>query len=341
MSGTSAGTAPHVHVVAEMACSHDGDEGLARTIIDGAGEAAADSVQFQVWQAEDVMVPYHTNFGLLKSVELKRDSWKRLADYSLARYPSMEIIACVYDRNSADFCADFGATAFKLHSADLANPLLVRHIAKTSKRIDLSVGASTLDEIAQALEWIRAESDSLVWLMYGYQSFPTPPDGIHMDYLMTLRQVFGLPVGYQDHSAGGTDSAFFVPAAAAGMGVEAIEKHITHDRSKKGVDHEAALNPDEFRQFCQMLREIEMARGSRHPRPFSEREMEYRKYSRKSTVAAVAIEAGTTIAPQHLAFMRAQDLGLPPNHAPELLGRKARRTVPAFQLLNLEDTEPA
>ena len=66
-----------------------------------------------------------------------------------------------------------GVDAYKIHSSDLSNPYLVKYVAETGKRIDLSVGGSSIDEIQTALEWIRSTSDSEIWLMYGYQNFPT------------------------------------------------------------------------------------------------------------------------------------------------------------------------
>ena len=184
-------------------------------------------------------------------------------------YPQMQIIACVYEPGSVDFCQSIHVDAFKLHSADLSNPYLVKYVAATGKRIDLSVGASTLDEIETALEWIRAISSAPIWLMFGYQNFPTRIDDVHLRYLAKLKQLFELPVGYQDHSDADTESAFWLPAAAVGMGVTILEKHITHDRSCKGIDHQAALNPDEFARFVTMVREIESALGVSVPKPFS------------------------------------------------------------------------
>jgi sialic acid synthase SpsE len=179
------------------------------------------------------MVPHHPDFGVLTRIELSREDWKALALYVREKYPNMQIIACVYERESVDFCEEIGVDAYKLHSSDLSNPFLVRHVAATGKRIDLSVGASTLDEIQNAVEWIRETSTSAVWMMYGYQNFPTPTDAIRLDYMRALRDLFQLPIGYQDHSDGNCDSAFWLPAAAAGMGVDILEKHITHDRSQK------------------------------------------------------------------------------------------------------------
>ena len=149
-------------------------------------------------------------------------------------------------------------------------------------------------------------------MMYGYQRFPTPTDAIHLNYMMKLASLFELPVGYQDHSAGGSDAGFWLPAVALGMGVAILEKHLTHDRSQKGIDHQAALNPDEFLRFTAMVREIEAAKGVGTPRPFSDDEQQYRKYCKKSIVAARDIPEGTRLAAGDLRFIRAEELGARP-----------------------------
>jgi len=268
---------------------------------------------------------------------LAREAWAELAQHARARRPQMEIIACVYERASVDFGEQIKVDAYKLHTADLSNPYLVKYVAATGKRIDLSVGASTINEIQTALDWIRETSNSNIWLMYGYQNFPTRTDDVHLDYMMKLRDLFELPVGYQDHSDAETGAAFWLPAAALGLGVDILEKHITHDRAYKGIDHEAALNPDEFARFVAMVREIEAARGVATPKSFSADEQKYRKYSKKSIVASRALAKGTIIDLNDLVFMRAPELGLPPDRSDALIGRATSRDVAAYELISEQD----
>ncbi len=328
---------PQTYVIAEMACSHEGNADLARKIIDGAGKADADAIQFQIWVLKDMVVPHHPDFGKLLKIELSQDTWAELAELVHQHFPKMHIIACVYERKSVDFCEQLGVDAYKLHSADLSNPYLVKHVAQTGKRIDLSVGASTLDEIQTALDWIRSTSRDGIWLMYGYQNFPTPTNAIHLNYMMKLKRLLELPVGYQDHSDANTDAAFWLPATAMGMGIDILEKHITHDRSLKGIDHESALNPDEFTHFIQMVREIEKAKGLSIPHPFSPDELKYRKYSKKSLVASRDLLKGTQITDADLTFMRADTLGLPPDQAYRLIGKTTRRKIRSYHLVLEED----
>jgi N,N'-diacetyllegionaminate synthase len=328
------------HIIAEMACSHEGDPTLARKIIDAAGDAGADSIQFQIWALKETVVPHHPDYQMLTRIELSRDAWRDLANYTRDRFPAMKIIACVYERSSVDFAEEIAVDAYKIHSADLSNPVLVNYVAQTNRRIDLSVGASTTGEIQSALEWIatgRGKEASETWLMYGYQGFPTPTHAINLSYMMKLKQLFELPIGYQDHSDANLPAAFWLPAAALGMGVDVLEKHITHDRSYKGIDHEAALNPDEFRRFVEMVREIEVANGYSAPRAFSAEEIKYRKYSKKSLVASRNLAEGQVIASEDLIFMRADSLGVPPDQAERLVNRKTRRAIPAYHLVTEDD----
>jgi N,N'-diacetyllegionaminate synthase len=249
-----------------------------------------------------VMVPHHRDFRRAQKLELNYEEWQELSSYSRTRYPGMQIIACVYETKSVDFCETIDVDAYKIHTADLSNPFLVKHVAKKKKRIDLSVGASTLEEIRAAVKWIQSVSKCEIYLMYGLQNFPTPSDDVNLEFMMKLKETLQLPIGYQDHSDAETSSSFWLPAAAIGMGVDILEKHITHDRSLKGADHESALNPDEFKTFVDMVHDVESAKGSAHEKKFSPGQLKYRKYSKKSLVAKHALSAGQMLTENDLSF---------------------------------------
>ncbi len=326
-----------IYVIAEMACSHEGDPGLARTIIEGAGNAGADAVQFQIWRYVDVDVPGLPDAEARQKVEMPREVWRELTLFTRVRYPTMQIIACVSDASTVDFAESIGVDAFKLHSSDLSNPALIARLARSGRRIDLSIGASTVGEIQTALEWIGENGRECVWLMYGFQNFPTRTDEVHLRYMMKLRDLFELPIGYRDHSDGGSDAAFWLPAAAIGMGVDVIEKHITHDRSKRGVDYQAALDPGEFSRFVEMCRVVDRAAGSAVPKSFSDEELKYRKYAKKSLVATRDLRIGEEISTADVRAMRARTQGLPPDRVDELIGAVMSRDVGRFDALSLED----
>ena len=321
------------YIIAEMACSHEGSIALAKKIINASGQAKADAIQFQIWSLKDMVVPYHNDYSKLARIEISYEDWQQLSEYTRYKFPELDIIACVYEKSSVDFAESIGVDAYKIHSSDLANPRLIQYVAQTGRRIDLSVGASTLAEIQNAVQWIKNMGNFKTWLMYGYQSFPTPTDAINLSYMMKLKHLFERPIGYQDHSGGNDPAAFFLPAAAIGMGVDIIEKHITHDRSYKGIDHEAALDPEEFTKFVEMVREIELSKGTSTPQDFSEEEIKYRKYSKKSVVANRALPVGTVLTDKDLTFMRSNELGLPPSQIEQLLGKVVQTEIPQYALI--------
>jgi sialic acid synthase SpsE len=124
---------------------------------------------------------------------------------------------------------------------------------------------------------------------------------------------------------------------AHGQGIHIQEKHITHDRSFEGADHEAALNPDEFAHFVEMLRTLDGAEGVSHPRPFSPQEKKYRKYSKKSLVASRELEQGRTLEEADLKAMRANSLGCPPNNIDRLVGKSTRRSYEKHELIDPDE----
>lgn len=320
----------HTTIIAEMACSHEGDPKLARKIIDGAGRAGADAIQFQIW-TNRAMVPHHPDYETIKRIELSRDEWRFLVKYTRDRFVQLQIIAQTNHPESLAFCEELGVDAYKIHASDISNPLLLKAATNTYKRIDLSVGGSTLDEITSAVQIIKETAKSAIWLMYGLQNFPTAPEDVNLAVLTKLKQLYELPVGYQDHSDAESPAAFWLPAAAQGMGIDILEKHITHDRSHKGVDHQAALNPDEFTRFTGMVREIDTAMGESTPRPLTLAAQRYRTYAKKSLVAVHDLEAGAVLREEDLETMRVPEPGIPADRVDELIGRRIKTDVAQFE----------
>ena len=323
-------------IIAEMACSHEGDLSLAKKIIDATARANADAIQLQIWSLDYMMAPQRKEYELLKKIEFTREEWKLLIQYIKQNFPNLQIYVCVYEHSTIDFIDSLNVDGYKINSSDLSNQLVLEKIAEKKKPINLSVGASTILEIEAAINQIQNISNSKVTLMYGHQSFPTKPENVHMNFIKRLIDHFQLPVGYQDHSDANLKSAYWLPAASLGIGVSILEQHITHDRSKKGIDHESALNPNEFIEFVHMVRCIDSAKGLYLERPFTEEEIKYRSFQKKSIVILKDLKRGDVITMKDIAFMRADKLGLSPNRIDTIIGKKLIKDISAFNII-LED----
>ena len=316
-----------------MACAHEGDIVLAKVIIDAAAKAKADAIQLQIWSVTHMMSPKRKEYELLERIEFNQPEWIDLVNYSRDNHPHMKIFVCVYEHFSIDFIDSLGVDGYKLNSSDLSNPLVLEKVAKTGKPINLSVGASSISEIQFAVDTIQGLSQATITLMYGHQSFPTNPDNVHMRHMVKLKNLFELPLGYQDHCDADDESAFWLPAASLGMGVSVLEKHITHDRSLKGIDHESALNPDEFVKFVEMVRCIEAAKGIATPRTFTPEEIKYREFQKKSIVAAGPLSMGSVLKANDLAFLRAETLGMSPSQIDAVVGKTLTQDIAAFETI--------
>ncbi len=326
----------NTYIIAEMACSHEGSVELAVKIIDAAAKARVDAIQLQIWSVVHMMSPQRQEYSLLEKIELTQEQWKYLVDYTRKKYPDLDIYVCVYEHMSIDFIDSLDIDGYKLNSSDLSNPLVLKKVAATKKPINLSVGASTIAEIDNAIRHILAVNDSTITLMYGHQSFPTRPENVHMSYMKKLQDLFELPIGYQDHCDADHESAFWLPAASCGIGVKIIEKHLTHDRSLKGIDHESALNPDEFIRFVEMVRTLDNAMGESRPRAFSDDELRYREFQKKSIAAARSLESESVITENDIMFMRTEKLGISPANLQDIIGKKLTIDIDAFAPITLE-----
>ena len=157
-----------------------------------------------------------------------------------------------------------------------------------------------------------------VTLLHCTTEYPAPIDQVNLRAMDTLRNAFGLPVGYSDHTEG-----ISVPVAAVALGACLIEKHLTLDRDLPGPDHRASLEPEEFRAMVKAIRETEMALGSGR-KMATAAERENRDVARRSLVALQPIKAGETFSTENLGCKR-PGTGISPFAYWSLLGRRAAR----------------
>ena len=187
-----------VYVIAEMACAHDGDIGKAKRLIDAAVSSKADAIQLQFFSRKDLMTPYHEAYDLLGKLEFSHQEWKEI--YGYARRWDIHIFACTYDVPSAQLATQLGVDGIKLNSSDLSNPELLEIVARSKIPYTLGTGASTVEEIAQAIETSLQHGGDQIIIMHGVQNFPTEIESAQIHKVKILQSVFPFPVGYQDHT---------------------------------------------------------------------------------------------------------------------------------------------
>lgn len=327
------GQAPYL--VAEMACAHQGKEELAAKIVGHAIDAGADGMQFQLFAAETLCSTYHPLYETFQKLALPKDAWLRLMQQ--ARDGGLAVWVNVFDLSAVETAKEFGADAIKLHSTDLMNPEMLDAAAKAECPLSLAIGGSTLEEADWALERLGKNGVREVILMHGYQGFPTKLEDNRLNFIRTLQARYAIPVGFQDHAAGDSESAMWLPLMGVAAGANLIEKHLTYDEDRDDIDHQSSLSPKRFARFIQEFRQALSTMGPSEEQPLSEGEIAYRHTMKKMIVAANDIPAGTLINDNHVTFLRSEPAGLSPKEIDKVLGLKTERDYKKGETL-LPDT---
>lgn len=342
IGGKSVGDYRPVYVVGEIACGHQGDAEQAIKLIDAVADAKADAAQLQIFDYRANVAPSAPIYKLLQDISFDRATWFRLADHVRARGVALSLF--VYDEPSLELALELKPDMLKLNSSELSNPIMVIGAAKSGLPFTIGTGSSTFDEIGKALSWIAAEGAlDRVILMHGVQNFPTAPETAEISRVKLLKDVFRLPVIYADHTPGGDSLALCLDMVAIGAGACMVEKHLVLDRSKKGVDWEAALQPDEFVRYVANMRAASSARGDSRPRPFNEQDLRYRRFQKKCLVSASNLPQGHTLSANDFRFLRVQGEreGISPADSKLVEGWRLRRDISENEQILMTDLIPA
>jgi N,N'-diacetyllegionaminate synthase len=229
-----------------------------------------------------------------------------------------------------DFLAQLNLDLLKVPSGEITNLPYLRRIGQLGKPVLLSTGMSTLAEIAAALDALENAGTprSRVTVLHCTTEYPSPMADVNLRAMQTIRDTFGVAVGYSDHTLG-----IEVATAAVALGATAIEKHFTLDRSLPGPDHKASLEPPELHAMVRAIRNIEEAMGEGRKCP-STSELKNLPIVRKSLVAKSAIRAGDLFSESNITTKR-PGCGLSPMLWDEVIGRRATRDFAPDELIRL------
>lgn len=324
-----------VFVIAEIGNNHNGSLELAKQLVDAAIAAGADCVKFQLRDrkalyrtradgnvTEDLGVEYIQD--LLNKVELSLDDHRAVRDY--CKLKGVTYMCTPWDEPSVDRLATFDVPALKIASADLCNPYLIAKAASLGKPLILSTGMSFEPEIERAIAQLR-ELGVPFAMLHCNSAYPAPESDIQLGYIARLKELHGV-IGYSGHERGTA-----VTIAAVALGAALVERHITLDRNMEGPDHLASLEPGEFRQLVEGIRQVEAALPWTGPgRHASQGELLNRENLAKSVIAARPIKAGETFT-QDALRVASPGQGLAPYRLADLLGRASHRDIEQGEFL--------
>jgi N,N'-diacetyllegionaminate synthase len=329
-----------VFIIAEAGVNHNGSIELAYKLIDVAFESGADAIKFQTFKAENLTsinakkAEYQkqitnlkeSQFDMLKKLELNIDDHKKLINYCNKK--GITFLSSPFDNESIDLLNELEIKIFKVPSGEINNLPYLRRIGALGKIVILSTGMSTLIEIEDAIKILlnAGTSKNNIRILHTNTMYPTPMEDVNLRAMQTIKDKFGIAVGYSDHTLG-----IEVDIAAVAMGASIIEKHFTLDKELEGPDHKASLGPNELRSMVDAIRNIEKAMGD-GVKSLTKSEEPNIDIARKSIVAKRKIKKGEIFSEKNLTTKR-PGIGMSPMKWDLVIGKIAKRDYKADDLL--------
>ncbi|MET4560693.1 N-acetylneuraminate synthase [Lysinibacillus parviboronicapiens] len=353
------------YIIAEAGVNHNGSFEMAKKLVKVAKVAGADAVKFQTFRAKNLVTKeamqadyqvenlgeVSSQYEMLEKLELSFDEFTSLKNY--CDELGIEFLSTPFDHDSVDFLVDeLQMKTVKIPSGELTNSPFIHYIATKQKKMIVSTGMATMNEIHEALSFIAyglarpcddvsidnvhsfyktSEAKEIlkrfVTILHCTTEYPAPFETINLKALNYLSEELALSIGFSDHSQG-----IAIPIAATSMGATVIEKHFTLDRTLPGPDHVASLEPSELKAMVEGIRQIERAIGSGLKEP-TVAEMKNRVVARKSIVAKKNIQPSEILNISNLDIKRPGN-GISPSKYWSLLGEKATKFYQKDELID-------
>lgn len=249
-----------VYYIAEMSANHGNNLELALKTVDAAAKAGADCLKVQTYTADTMTLDSDKDCFLIKG-----GLWdgRRLHElYDEASFPwewhqavkerceeqGMEFLSTPFDKTAVDFLDDLGVSAFKIASFECVDIPLIEYAATKGKRMIISTGMASLEEIADAMDACRRSGNDDIVLFRCQSDYPADPAAMNLSSIRDMKERFNVPIGFSDHSMGHT-----ADVVAAVLGARVIEKHFCIDRDIDSADAEFSMTPSEYAEMIEAV----------------------------------------------------------------------------------------
>lgn len=329
-------------IIAEAGVNYNGDLELAKEMIYVAKKCGADIIKFQTAKAEALISRYApkadyqkettgvagSQLDMCRKILLPYEDFVELTE--ICKQVGIRFLSTPFEMESIDFLHKLGMKTWKIPSGEITNLPYLEKIGGYGQRIILSTGMSTLSEVEKAIKVLLSKGTRKenITLLHCTTEYPAPYSEVNLKAMLTLRDYFGMKVGYSDHTPG-----VIVPIAATSLGASVIEKHFTLDKNMEGPDHKASLNPKELKEMVISIRRVETAlgNGEKIPQPS---EVKNIAVARKSIIAKHEIKKGELLTEENLTTKRPGN-GISPMKWYEVLGTNAIRDFHQDELIEV------
>jgi N,N'-diacetyllegionaminate synthase len=316
----------------EIGPTHNGVDS-AKRLIKYSAEVGANAVKFQIFDPEKIVADKEQLFeyeilknkktgekkivneplyDILKRRCLSLEQWKEIKSYSDEM--GIAFFATVGFESDIELLKEIGCDSIKIASADINHFPLIRKAAETGMSIQLDTGMSTIDEVRRAIKVIEETGNERIIIHQCPSGYPAYLESINLNILPILKKEFNYPIAFSDHSPG-----WDMDIAAVALGVNLIEKTISEDRTYPSVEHIISIEPDEMKEFVNVIRNLEIALGD-GIREIGKNELKKRDAIRRSIFTKEMVKKGTLLKNISIEFRR-PGFGVQPDEYEELVAK--------------------
>ena len=330
-------------IIAEIGVNHNGNINVAKKLIDIAKKSGADYVKFQTFKTENLVrantktAQYQsknlrkkiTQFNLLKKLELSENNHNKIIKH--CNKLKISFMSSPFDLESLNLLFRLKIFNIKIASGEINNYIFLRNLAQKAKKIFISSGMSTLNEVSQAIKILikSGAKRKNITILHCHTDYPTQLSDVNLFAMETMKKKFNIDVGYSDHTIGNETAV-----AAVALGAKVIEKHITLNKNMIGPDHKASMEPKNFFNYVKLIRNTEILLGSYLKKP-SKSELKNKKLIRKSIVAKRNIKKGEIFSGVNIICKRPEG-GISPIYWNNVVGKKSKRNFSIDDFISLK-----
>lgn len=332
----------NIYLIGETAFHHQGEVDYLYKLIDKAKELELSAIKFHLlFDVDDYFTEEHPAYNQISQWTFTPDQWFEVIKY--AKNKNLDIITLCNDNDSLQWVNDleFGLIdTIELHATAINDVFLLEKAAQFNGTVMLGVGGSSIDQMDFAIDFLRTNKKTDIFLMYGFQNYPTDYKDINLDKMIKIKELFNLPIGYADHTNPNDELNEMVSVSAVLKGINVLEKHFTLNTEEKRIDSQSAVSIDQMKKIKTLANVFHLVNGNGSLK-MSEAELKYGDTGpmKKAVVAKKDIPKGKTIGREDLAFKRSTKSSYIEQSAfLSIIGSESTRDINKNELINFENT---
>lgn len=329
------------YIIGETAFHHEGDVAFLKELVREAQLCRVNAVKFHLLlDLDDYMAHNHEAIDVLRPWCLTASQWDEL----LSGVQDLDVVLLCNDVKSVEYANAKGEAvkAVEIHATGINDVFLLQAASQFHGTVILGTGGSTLDEVQFAIDFLNRNGKTDIFLMHGFQSYPTDFKDVKLQRMNQLKALFNLPVGYADHTDPQHPHNETISCLGIANGHNVIEKHFTHRFGEKRIDAQSAVSSAQLRAIGELAQITWDSLGVANSLQLSEAELKYGNTGpmKKAIVARQRIEANERITLEKVAFKRTNgSSSIKQNELARVINNKAVRTIEKDEIIDLSNVE--